>query len=98
MKDLAFDKERAGDFYVDAVTHGRQLDLKAHSEFDKLANLTIAGTVALEHDFNADLRLAFDRLDADALLQIYLPRKNYESFLFCRVILRFAARYVISAS
>ena len=46
LKDLALDKERAGDFYVDAVTHGRQLDLKAHSDFDK-ADLTIAGSVAI---------------------------------------------------
>ncbi len=46
LKDLALDKdtnkERAGDFYVDAVTHGRELDLKAHSDFDN-ADLTIAG-------------------------------------------------------
>jgi translocation and assembly module TamB len=74
LKDLAMDKERIGDFYVDAVTQGRLLDLKAHSDFDK-ADLTIAGTVALEHDFNADLNLAFHHLDADSLLRIYLPGK-----------------------
>ncbi|HKM84824.1 MAG TPA: translocation/assembly module TamB domain-containing protein [Terriglobales bacterium] len=74
LKDLAMDKERVGDFYVDAVTEGRLLDLKAHSDFDK-ADLTIAGTVALEHDFNADLNLAFHHLDADSLLRIYLPGK-----------------------
>ena len=33
FKDLSLDRERAGDFYVDAVTHGRELDLKAHSDF-----------------------------------------------------------------
>jgi translocation and assembly module TamB len=74
LKDLAMDKERIGDFYVDAVTQGRLLDLKAHSDFDK-ADLTIAGTVALERDFNADLNLAFHHLDADSLLRIYLPGK-----------------------
>ncbi|MGD0790166.1 MAG: translocation/assembly module TamB domain-containing protein [Terriglobales bacterium] len=74
LKDLALDKERAGDFYVDAVTHGRELDLTAHSDFDKAA-LTIAGSIALEHDFNADLNLAFHHLDADSLLRIYLPGK-----------------------
>ena len=68
------DKERAGDFYLDAVTQGRLLDLKAHSDFDQ-ADLTIMGTVALEHDFNADLNLAFHHLDADSLLRIYLPGK-----------------------
>jgi translocation and assembly module TamB len=74
LRDLALDKERAGDFYVDAVTHGQQLDLKAHSDFDK-ADLTISGTVALEHDFVADLGLTFHHLDADSLLRIYLPGK-----------------------
>ena len=74
LKDLAFDKERAGDFYVDAVTHGRQLDLNAHSDFDK-ADLTILGSIGLERDFPADLNLAFHHLDADSLLRIYLPGK-----------------------
>jgi len=74
LKDFALDKERTGDFYVDAVTHGRQLDLNAHSDFDK-ADLTILGSVGLEHDFPADLNLAFHHLDADSLLRIYLPGK-----------------------
>ncbi len=43
LKDLALDQERAGDFYVDAVTHGRQLEVSAHSDFDK-ADLTIQGS------------------------------------------------------
>ena len=74
LKDLALDKERAGDFYLDAVTHGRQLDLTSHSDFEK-ADLTILGSVALEHDFPADLNLAFHHLDADSLLRTYLPGK-----------------------
>ena len=74
LKDLALDKERAGDFYVDAVTHGRLLDLNAHSDFGK-ADLTIQGSVGLEHDFPADLNLVFHHLDADSLLRIYLPEK-----------------------
>ena len=85
LKDLALDKERAGDFYLDAVTNGRQLDLKAHSDFDfdsakdkdkkDKADLTIAGTVGLEHDFPADLKLDFHHLNADALLRTHLPGK-----------------------
>ncbi len=72
LKDLAFDKERAGDFYVDAVTQGRELDLKAHSDFDK-ADLTISGNVAMEHEFPADLNLAFHDLDVNSLLRVYFP-------------------------
>jgi translocation and assembly module TamB len=74
LKDLTFDQERIGDFFVDAITKGLQLDLKAHSTFEK-SDLTVEGTVALEHDFNADLNLAFHHLDADWLLRSYLPGK-----------------------
>ncbi len=74
LKDLAFDHEPAGDFYLDAVTRGRQLDVNAHSEFDK-ADLSIQGNVGLEHDFPADLNLAFHHLDADSLLRIYFSGK-----------------------
>ena len=72
LKGLALDQERIGDFYLDAVTQGRQLEINAHSEFEK-ADLTITGTVALDHDFPADLKLAFHHLDANPLLRIYLP-------------------------
>ena len=74
LKDIAFDKERAGDFYLDIVTQGRELTLNAHSDFDK-AELTMQGTVGLEHDFPADLNLAFHNLDVNSLLRIYLPGK-----------------------
>jgi translocation and assembly module TamB len=75
LKDLAFDRQRAGDFYFDAVSHGSQLDLNAHSEFEK-ADLSIAGSIGLEPDFPADLNLAFHHLDADSLLRIYFPGKD----------------------
>ena len=74
LKDLALDKERTGDFYVDAVTRGRQLDLKAHSEFDKY-DLSAQGTVILEKDFPADVSLDFHRLDVDSLISSRLPGK-----------------------
>jgi translocation and assembly module TamB len=74
LKDLAFDKERAGDFYLDAVTQGRELALTAHSDFDR-ADLTIQGSIGLERDFPADLNLAFHNLDVNSLLRIYLPGK-----------------------
>ena len=74
LKDLALDKERAGDFYIDAVTHGRQLNVTSHSDFDK-ADLAITGTIDLDYgrNFPADLNLAFHHLDADWLLRTYYP-------------------------
>ncbi|MGA3090831.1 MAG: translocation/assembly module TamB domain-containing protein [Terriglobales bacterium] len=74
LQDLALDKERAGDFFVDAVTEGRELKLKAHSNFDQ-ADLAITGTVALEGDFLADLNLVFHHVDVNPVLRIYLPGK-----------------------
>jgi translocation and assembly module TamB len=74
FRDLAFDKERAGDLYLDAVTRGRQLAIQGHSDFGP-ADLKIQGTVGMEHDFPADLDLSFQHLDVDALLSIYLPGK-----------------------
>ena len=74
LKDLAFDQQRAGDFYIDAVTTGHQLDVKAHSDFGK-SGLTVAGTVGLDDDFLADLKLDFHDLDVVSLLSIYLPGK-----------------------
>ncbi len=74
LKELAFDREHAGNFYADAVTNGRELDLKAHSDFDK-ADLTIQGTMGLERTFPADLNIAFHNLDVNSLLRIYLPGK-----------------------
>jgi translocation and assembly module TamB len=74
VKDLALDKERAGDFYLDATTHGRTLDLKAHSDFER-SDLSLQGTVDLENDFPADLTLDFHRLNVVSLLSIYLQGK-----------------------
>jgi translocation and assembly module TamB len=89
LKDLALDKERFGDFYVDATTHGRQLDLSAHSDFNsdsvkdkkEKPDLTTSGSVGLEHSFLADLNLQFHNLDADSLLRLYLPGVTGRSFL-----------------
>jgi translocation and assembly module TamB len=72
LKDLALDNERFGDFYVDAVTQGQQLQLTAHSGFER-GDLNIAGSVSLDHDFPADLKLSFHQLDIDSLLREYLP-------------------------
>ena len=74
LRDLAFDKERAGDFIVDAVTQDRRVAIQAHSEFEK-SELNIKGEIGLEHDLPADLDLTFRRLDVDSLLRIYLGEK-----------------------
>ena len=74
VKDLALNKERVGDFHVDATTHGRTMDLKGHSDFVKAA-LNVQGTVDLENDFRGDLTANFEHLNVVALLAGYLPGK-----------------------
>lgn len=75
VRDLAFDKERAGDFYADAVTKGTQLEIQAHSDFEQ-ADLKIQGTVGTESDYPSDLDVAFKNLDIDSLLNVYLPGRT----------------------
>jgi translocation and assembly module TamB len=74
VKGLALDKERAGDFYFDATTRGRVLDLKGHSDFER-SNLKLQGTVEMRQDFRADLTFDFEHLNVVSLLDIYLPGK-----------------------
>jgi len=74
LRDLAFDQERAGDFFLDATTRGRQLEVQAHSDFEQ-AELKIRGNVGLERDFPADLSFDFRHLDVDSLLNAYLRGK-----------------------
>jgi translocation and assembly module TamB len=71
LRDLTFDKERAGDFTFDAVTHGADLQLTGRSSFEK-SQLAIDGTVHLRNDWPCDLTLQFDHFDIDALLRTYL--------------------------
>ena len=71
LRNLAFDKEPLGDFFLDIVPRGTQLDVRGHSDFQK-ANLTVSGTVAQQEDWLADLNISFQSVDVDSLLKIYL--------------------------
>jgi translocation and assembly module TamB len=74
LRDLTLDQERAGDFDIEAVTHGADLQLTGRSKFEK-AELSIDGNVRLRERWPADLRLKFDRLDVDSLLRAHLGDK-----------------------
>ncbi|MFZ0477880.1 MAG: translocation/assembly module TamB domain-containing protein [Terriglobales bacterium] len=74
VKDIALDKERAGDFHLDATTRGRVLDLEGHSDFDQ-SNLKIQGSVDLHGDFRCDLTFDFQHLNVVSLVGIYFPGK-----------------------
>ncbi len=72
LRDLAFDRERAGDFSLDATTHGRLADIQGRSDFPK-ADLQVRGTIGLDSPFPADLAADFRNLDVDSLLNAYIP-------------------------
>ena len=74
VTNLAMDKERVGDFYVDATTVGHKLELKGHSSFDQGA-LNIHGNVDLEKNYAADVTADLQRLNVVSLLSAWLPGK-----------------------
>ena len=71
LRDLAFDRERAGDFDFEAVTRGADMHLTGRSKFEK-AQLTIDGDVHLRDQWPASLNLTLNDLDIDSLLRTYL--------------------------
>ena len=72
IRDLSFDKERAGNLGLSVVTQNRQLAVHARSDFEK-ADLMVDGLIGVEDGYPADLDVTFHNLDIDALLNIYLP-------------------------
>ena len=71
LRDLTFDNELAGDYTLDAVTKGSDLQITGKSQFtDK--ELTVEGNVHLQGDWPARIDFRFNRLDVDPLLSDYL--------------------------
>jgi len=75
LRDLTFGNERAGDYILNAVSHGSEVQLNGHSQFaDK--ELTLEGKVNLQGDWPATLGFRFNRLDVDPFLTAYLRRRT----------------------
>lgn len=71
LTKLVLNGEVAGELVADAVTHGAQLQLSAHSNFPR-ATLELSGNVELRGDLPADLTLRFQHLDIDPFLRVEL--------------------------
>jgi translocation and assembly module TamB len=71
LRDLGFNDELVGDYWLDAVTHGQDVQLTGHSDF-KAAQLTISGDVHLREQWPAKINLHFTRLDVDPFIESYL--------------------------
>ena len=72
VHDLSFDRERAGDFTINAVSHGADIRITGQSEFDQ-AELKVDGGFQVHGDWPADIYFRFSQLDVDSLLRIYMP-------------------------
>jgi translocation and assembly module TamB len=71
IHNVAFNGEAAGDYLIDAVTHGPDMHLSGHSQFDK-AELSIDGNVRLRELWPAHIDFHFNHLDVDSFLESYL--------------------------
>ncbi len=74
VADLVVDKEREGDFDLEARTEGRQVVIQGQSKFEK-AELKVQGAIGLDGDSPADLNVSFRQLDMDSLIRVYLGDK-----------------------
>jgi translocation and assembly module TamB len=71
LRKITFNDETAGDFKIDAITHGADMRLTGRSEFGN-ADLQIQGDVRLREQWPAHIDFHFARLDADPFLETYL--------------------------
>jgi translocation and assembly module TamB len=74
LHDLAFDKERVGDFTIDATTQGPDMHVTGISQFTA-SELAVDGTVHLRNDWPANLNLHFNHLDVNSLIRIYFANR-----------------------
>ena len=71
VRDLTFDRELAGEYFLEATTRGRELRVTGHSQFPK-GSLTLDGTIGIEGDYPANITAHMDHMDLDALWRAYL--------------------------
>ena len=71
LRNVTLNEETAGDYLIDATTHGADLSLTGRSDF-KSAELLIDGNVHLRDLWPAHVNLHFTRLDVDSFIETYL--------------------------
>jgi translocation and assembly module TamB len=71
FRDLIFNREAAGNFSLDAVSHGPDVRLTGHSDSQR-AELLVDGNVRLRGQWPARIDFHFTRLDIDPFLESYL--------------------------
>ena len=70
IRNLALNHEPAGDFFMQGVSRGSELQVRGNSQFQRGA-LQLSGSVQLRDGYPANLSFAMDQLDLDALWRAY---------------------------
>ncbi len=71
IEDLTLDQEPEGEFVLQAVTEGGELQVTGNSNFQR-GSLSVAGKVGLRDGYPADLKFEMNQLDLDALWRSYM--------------------------
>ena len=71
FRNLVFSDEPWGNFTLDAVTRGRELEVTGRSDSANVS-LNLEGNITLHDDLPSHLAIRFSRLDFDPLLRAYL--------------------------
>jgi len=71
LRNVTFNNELAGNYLINAVTHGPDMRLTGHSE-SGTSELVIEGNVRLRELWPARIDFHFNRLDVDSFLESYL--------------------------
>jgi translocation and assembly module TamB len=71
LRQLTLDGKLEGEFDLQAVTQGNQLQLTGRSQLQR-GSLLVSGNVQLRDDYPADLSFRLDQLDLDPLWHAYL--------------------------
>lgn len=74
LRDLTFDHEAVGDYFLDASTKGLDLHVTGRSQF-KDKQLNIDGSVQLRGDWPAKLDLHLSAMDLDSFVNAYSNRR-----------------------
>jgi translocation and assembly module TamB len=75
LRDLTVGEEPLGEYTLDAVSQGADLELRGQSHF-KQGQLDMAGDIQLRADWPTKIDFSVHNLDVDPLLVRYLPRRG----------------------
>jgi translocation and assembly module TamB len=74
VTDIVANGEHIGDMHLDAVTHGRELQLTFRSQLEQ-ASLSMDGKIQLAGNFPGTATVHFENLDFDPVLRAFLQNR-----------------------